>query len=279
MPFGYTIFIMSDFLDKLNTLLRANLNTLLSGDPDRKMDRDTDRARRAITLGKDIDREIAALRKRVDEALAEEDSRLKRIHELEDLIVRQDSEIDAMLQSTDPNADEKARQLLFQLQRNRQRLRTMQAELEQHRSATSEFIERVNVLEATVADARRQEQGSAHNAAPVQQDDMPATLPPLSDMLRAARERVESAISGGQSAAPSAAQTGQQESAAASAAPTESTSGGQKIPVRIAGSTPVSPTTAPIPPQPEPKPQMSKAEQDEVDKDLAARRSRLSKPD
>ena len=49
-----------------------------------------------------------------------------------------------------------ARQSVQQMQRQRQQNAVLEADLESHRRATSELIERVNTLEAMVSDARSQ---------------------------------------------------------------------------------------------------------------------------
>jgi hypothetical protein len=245
---------MSDLIDKLNVLLRSNLNNLLSGNTDRgdapKLPPDK--------LGKDVDREIAALRKQIDVALNEEDSMKARLETLRQQVADFDQQTDQALQR---GSDSQARQLVGQMQRVRRQAESLQTDLTQHQEATFALIQQVNTLEAMVSDARRAqaEAPTASTASTVPPADEPLAPPEeafapksertesperppssgLGDMLREVRERVESVI------------------------------------------TPRSAPTAPPTPTPaEAEPKKSKTPDDaEVEADLARRRARLSKPE
>ena len=75
---------MADFIDKLNVLVKASLNNFLGSshptDPSASSSRPNVSPER---LGKDIDKEIAALRKRIDDALSQEDAMQKRLDQLQ----------------------------------------------------------------------------------------------------------------------------------------------------------------------------------------------------
>jgi phage shock protein A len=188
---------MTEFIEKLNVLLRARLSSFLGSS-----DRDQSQGGGAPgklpptisvnRLGKDIDKEIAALRKRIDEALVHEDTIKNQLAALQGEIDTSDRLADEALRRGD---DANARYLVQQVQRQQQRLTMLQSELAEHQRATSEFIERVNMLDSIVSDARRREQekqapppGAAQGAS----ERTPGAV--LSDLLRSARERVDEAL-------------------------------------------------------------------------------------
>jgi phage shock protein A len=239
---------MPNLIDKLNLLVRSSLNSVLSDTPHRADESQLPKVP-AARLGKDIDKEIAELRRRIDAALSEEDAMQGRIDQLQQQIATYDQQADDALQRGDePNA----RYLVQQMQRQQNLTGMMQAELEQHRRSTSDFIQRVNTLEAIVADARREQQAQPPAPVPEVQEAQGDQAPGvnLSNLLREARERVESALSTGDPA--------------------------HHIPITIEPSESAAPTATPtnIPVATQDTPNDA-----QVDDDLAKRRSRLSKPD
>ncbi|MCC7206913.1 MAG: PspA/IM30 family protein [Anaerolineae bacterium] len=243
---------MSDLIDKLNVLLRANLDNLLSrsGDgapPPKRLPPEQ--------LGKDVDREIAALRRQIDAALNKEEDIKGRLAALQGQIEQLDRAADAALERGDESA---ARANVRQMQDARKRAAALELELGRHRDATFDLIQHVNTLEAMVSDARHAE------AQAKAQADLPASSPDkaqagqgpqgqaealpgktatelLSDMLRSVRERVEEAV------------TPKPESAA----PPEAAPG-------------------PAPAAPAKPAKATPGDDAEVEEDLARRRSRLS---
>lgn len=240
---------MSDFLDKLNLLLRSNLGNLLGGTERRP----TSPAKLTPeSLGKDVDREIAALRKQIADALDKEDAMKARLEGLRDQIVDLDAKADRALEAGN---EVLARQTVQAMQATRRKAKSLEAELERHRTATFDLIQHVNTLESLVSDARRAQAESGAAAPPPQaevpevrdqQDPLRSAGAALSDMLRSVRERVEEVVS-------PRAPTSDEEAEAAPAAPTD-----------VAAPPPPSPPTPADP---------------EVEEDLARRRSRLSRPD
>jgi phage shock protein A len=184
---------MTNLLNKLNVLVRSSLNSFLedvSGQGSPPAGRVP-----VERLGPDIDQEITALRKRIDQALADEDTMQKRFDKLQQQIDAYDRQADAALQSGDETG---ARYLVQQMQHQQQLASTVQSDLEQHRQSTSDLIQRVNTLDALVTDARRaQQQEQPTEATPsapaadsqTQPDRSPGAV--LSNLLREARERVE----------------------------------------------------------------------------------------
>lgn len=140
---------MDDFFKKLNVLVRAGINDLLS--EDRAHPRGSLRPER---LGKDVDREIAALRERINQALDYEDELQTRVTALQTEAANLDQIIDDLVARSE---DAAARHSAEQLQRTRQRLTVAESDLRAHQMVTQELIQRVNELDAAVADARQRE--------------------------------------------------------------------------------------------------------------------------
>jgi phage shock protein A len=166
---------MTDLFKKLNVLIKAGLNDILpeTSDPSRRD--------QPIRLGKDIDREVGALRQRINEAVQYEEKLQTNARVLREEIARWDQQADEAVQRGN---DAAARHAIDQMKRAEQRLEMAEADLRDHQLVTEDLIRRVNALEAVVADARRQQEqqaAPAADAAPVQA---------ISDVLRSAREKI-----------------------------------------------------------------------------------------
>src|SRR5262249_42486634 len=129
-------------------------------------------------LGKDIDKEIAALRQRIEEALSEEDAMQQRLESIQQQIASYDQQADRALQGGD---EPTARYLVQQMQRQEQLEAMLRSELTEHRQVTSDFIQRVNTLDAIVSDARREQQANSTEATEAQPDRSPGAI--LSNLL------------------------------------------------------------------------------------------------
>lgn len=230
---------MSSLFKKLNTLVRASINDAL-GDV---MPSDSKRWVPPGRLGKNIDGEIASLRERINEAVAHEETLKQRIDALQAEIAELDRAADAAVES---GREDEARRMIARMQGVQRRAEMAESDLREHQLVTEELIQRVNLLDAVVADARRAQ--AVEDEAGVQQpqagdapgDGETAERGPvkvLSDLLRDARQSVDRA-----------GDTVQEETARAEA------DLGQ--------------------PAPEPA-----ADSQTVDDDLTARLKRLSKPD
>ncbi len=159
---------MSDLIDKLNTLIRAKVNSSLGGGG--TVDRDD---RRPPISDREIDTQLATLRQQIDTALNAEDAMQKRLDDANAQIDALDRQVDAAL--LDGN-DVQARTLTQQLQRQRQQAAMSAADLEDHRRATSSLIEQVNELEALVSDARARE--TQNQGEPLPTEYVSASQPP-----------------------------------------------------------------------------------------------------
>gem|GEM_PF-2764519 len=155
---------MTDLLSKINTLIRARVEGFLSEDLGLPLGRPGRAPLSADRLGKDIDREVAALRRRIDAALERDENLQTQIAALRQEAADWDLKADNALLEKD---EATARHAVAQIQRLEERAALLEADLAQLRRNTAELIDRVNVLEGLVADARRQ-QGIEPPAAPRQ---------------------------------------------------------------------------------------------------------------
>ena len=171
---------MTDLFEKLNVLVRSGLRELVGSDQF-----DLESLRRVLTpdrMGKDFDREVAALRERVNQAIEYEGELQRRVAEFTTEVDRLDTEADNAVAD---NRQEQARALLEQLQRGKQRLTMAESDLRAHRSVTQELIQRVNMLEAVVADSKAAQSSSSDASA----------TPDAASLLRDVREQVSQSSS------------------------------------------------------------------------------------
>ncbi|MBL8154300.1 MAG: hypothetical protein JNM70_08965 [Anaerolineae bacterium] len=173
---------MNDLFKKINTLVKATLNDALSGGS-----AGAERPAKPIKLGKGIEREVAGLRQRVNDALAYEDELQRRVDGLQADVERLDQEADGSVASGNDMA---ARYSLEQLQLAQQRLTMAQSDLQEHRLVTQELITRVNELEAAVADAQRAEAEGGQEATSSPDKIVIDPSKMLVDVLREMRERI-----------------------------------------------------------------------------------------
>ncbi|MBZ0277046.1 MAG: hypothetical protein K8I60_12930, partial [Anaerolineae bacterium] len=90
---------MDDLFKKLNTLIKSSLADVLGEDA---LPGKSRRARLDPRhLGKDVDREVATLRGRINDALAYEDELQRRVQTLEAEVARWDQQADSALQNQD----------------------------------------------------------------------------------------------------------------------------------------------------------------------------------
>jgi phage shock protein A len=165
---------MSDLFKKLNLYIKANLGDLMG---------ESRAPLPAAQLGKDIDREIVMLRQRINAALDHETHLQNRVRTLEEEIQRWDTGAD---EAVVKGSDAVARHAIEQMKHAERRLSMAQNDLDEHRLVTQELIQRVNMLEAAVADARRRQAAESEN----QPGRAAGTM--LSDVLRDAREKIGS---------------------------------------------------------------------------------------
>jgi len=224
---------MDDFFKKLNVLVKTTISDVLREAPAEIRRRLTN-----VRLGDDLDREVAILRGRINDALDFEDGLQKRVQTAQAEVDRWNQEADQAVAAEDDIA---ARYAINQVQVAQQRLALAESDLRDHQRVTQELIMRVNTLESAVADAKRAEADkqaqTEQEVAPVPSETTSTAAPPsqtvLSDVLRDIREKV--------------------------------TQMGETLSAK---------SEINQPPTPEPE----APDDDQIEDDLAARRQRLSKP-
>src|SRR5688500_15046064 len=115
---------MSDLFKKLNVLVKSSLSDLVG---------DSTSSRRRVSperLGGDIDHEVAALRKRINEAVDYESGLQARVRQLETEVASFDQQADDFVNAQD---DVNARYTIEQMKRAQQRLTMAEADLRDHR--------------------------------------------------------------------------------------------------------------------------------------------------
>jgi len=182
---------MTDLFKKLNVLIKATLNDMVSDLADSALPRrDSSPHRQPRStphprLGADIDRELAALRQRVNEAIEYEN----RLQAQEQALAEQAARLDtAINDALTTGREDAARQQQTNLLRARRGLEQAQADLREHQRVTQELIERVNMLDTYVAEAKRRQQEQIDTT-----DTAIGSRPPLADALRIARESTSAA--------------------------------------------------------------------------------------
>lgn len=136
---------MSDLLKKLNTLVRANLSDMTPNLP-------------RFERSPNLDRQVSELRDRINSALEHEDQLQATANTLRAEVERLDQQADAAVAQ---GQEAQARHILEQMKRAQQRLDIAESDLAMHQRVAQELIQRVNLLEATVADAKAVENTSA----------------------------------------------------------------------------------------------------------------------
>ncbi len=185
---------MNDFLKKLNVLVKASLNDKLSGG---------DETAKPARVGKMLDEDVKSLRQRINEAVDYEDEIQARIRQFEAEAASWDRQADeAVAQGKDVNA----RYAIEQMKRAEQRVALAQSDLQEHQRVTQELIQRVNMLEAAVADRSRasaeaplveaqeaETRAVEQTQAEIEQSDDVQTntrIPDLGNVLRDARDKI-----------------------------------------------------------------------------------------
>lgn len=142
---------MNDLFKKLNTLVRAQVSDALTPRPRTTHD----------PLGKKLDDDVESLRERINQAIEHEDKLQAQVATLHADIARLDQQAD---EAVEQGNDALARHLIAQMQRSQQHLAMVESDLREHQIVAQELIQRVNLLEATVADKRYEEQQAGDDA-------------------------------------------------------------------------------------------------------------------
>lgn len=167
---------MADLFKKLNVLVKSKINDALSDFPS---------GLPRIRTGRNLDEDVAALRERINEAIEHEDNLQAKIAALQDEVSRLDRQADDAVKQ---NNEALARHLIEQMQRAKQRQTMTESDLRAHQLVAQELIQKVNLLEATVADVKRADSQQEPEPTP----ETPSAADKLSQMLNDTRERISS---------------------------------------------------------------------------------------
>mgnify|MGYP000599982208 CR=1 FL=1 len=166
---------MADLFRKLSILLRAGVNDAMNAERGERVAPPPQTPQQA---GANLDKEVATLRTSIDDALAYEDKLSAQIAQHDADIRLWSAEADAALARGD---DEKARVLVGQTNRGEAYLVRLQQDLQAHRQAAGELIDRVNEMESIITQARTTslpetiiagDENPATDTIPTAQDDL-----------------------------------------------------------------------------------------------------------
>ncbi|MCS7071519.1 MAG: hypothetical protein NZM00_08445 [Anaerolinea sp.] len=141
---------MADLFKKLQVLIRASLNDLLSDESARsRPDEDPRRVQ------KEIERELTALRERIHKALDYESRLQEQVKALEAEAQQFHAQVEKALRD---GRDDQARIHQEQVLRASRGLEMTRSDLREHQRVTRDLIQRVNTLEAYIAEVKRRNQ-------------------------------------------------------------------------------------------------------------------------
>ncbi len=141
---------MDDLFKKLNVIVKATLNDVLTGDSRRSKLPGDDPAKPVSTS--DAEAQVVQLRKRIEETLAFEDELQRQIATLEAEAENWNEQADTAVSNGE---DLTARRAVEQMQRVQERLNIARSDLVEHERVTQELIFHVNTLDAAVATAKQ----------------------------------------------------------------------------------------------------------------------------
>lgn len=152
-----------NLLEKLNVLIQSNLHSI---GPDFSR----------LKPGKNLDKEVAALKKQLEVA-GEDEARIEaQTAALTEAILKWDAEADAAVEA---GKDAQARYALQQMEIEKRRLTMLQAELDEHRQTMATLLRQLNQFEAALEAAQKIQ---------VEAEEGTQTL---SEAIRQAREAVQ----------------------------------------------------------------------------------------
>jgi phage shock protein A len=162
----YNKCMAKNLTDKLNTLIRSRVQGAIDDLNPRRRDQ-------PLKPDKNVERDVAAMRQRINQALDDEDQMTAEINALQGQVEDWDQQADRALTQGDEAA---ARHAVRQMQLVEQRQAMLEADLAQHRFATSELISRVNELEALAAEARQPSKAAAAPEDAAEDESLAARL-------------------------------------------------------------------------------------------------------
>lgn len=229
----------NSFFDKLNTLVKAHVNSVIN-----PVDERSSRSRRKALSRQDIRRglqgDVDTLRKRINEALEYQDGLQKRVDQLYAEIREWDQKADQAVQEGRENDARFAVRRMQQAQRD---LEMTEADLREHEYITQDLISQVNMLDGVIQEAP-QETRAPQGDAEREDEDVDSIGEQIVQQLDSTRQKLSDLVN-------------RYTRAAEEYTP-------EKRPE--ADDAPAQPTTHPV-------------DDRKVDDDLSARLARLSKPE
>jgi phage shock protein A len=154
---------MTSFFKKLNTLISSQINDVIRPlTTDDGEDTPKKRAARQA-VGKSLAQDVAALRKRIEEAQDYEATLQKRVDKLYADVARWDEVAD---RAVNDGREGEARYAVTRLQQAQRDLQQTEDALREHQQVTQELISRVNYMEYVVNQAQEQEAQAPEQEAP-----------------------------------------------------------------------------------------------------------------
>lgn len=152
---------MDNFFDKLNTLIRAKLNQIVSDIKIPSLSPTPEPIQR-------VTQEAENLRKRVNDAIRYEERLQGQIADIQKQLVMLNRQAD---DATQKGNDAMARYFIGKINHLQERLGALEKDLQEHQHLAQDLIHKVNTLEATIADIQVSEQSKEMPIAPVEADE------------------------------------------------------------------------------------------------------------
>lgn len=136
------------FFNKLNTLVQAHINDIVSPMDDDDRDRARKKALSRQEIRGGLQKDVGELRKRINDALDYQDELQTRADTLYQEIADWDAKAD---KAVEEGREDDARFAIRRMQQTQRELDLTEASLQEHRMLTQDLISQVNTLEGVVA--------------------------------------------------------------------------------------------------------------------------------
>ncbi len=188
--------MMNDFFDKLNTLVRVKLSDLLG---ESKLTSASDDM--PPTTMQQVTKDAENLRTRVNDAVGYEDKLQAQINDIHKQLGTLNRQAD---EATQKGNEAMARYFIEKIVQLQNRLATLEKDLQDHRQLAQDLIQKVNILETTLADIQSQATTPPTQATGVQKNaadkfselvnDAQRRINALGDRIKTRKETLQSEI-------------------------------------------------------------------------------------
>lgn len=142
----------NNFFGKLNTLVKAHINDIISP-IDETISKSRKKALSRHEIRGGLEKDVTTLRKRIDEALVYEDELQKKIDALYQEIATLDAKADALVTE---GRESEARTAINRLQQAQREITMLEADIREHHYITQELISQTNMLEGVVMQSKQE---------------------------------------------------------------------------------------------------------------------------